>query len=57
MHKNIEIEKKYKSIKHKLHYSLTTNGLLLKDEKFDFLVKHNFSVAISIDGPKAIHDK
>ena len=38
-------------------YSITTNGTLLDDEKIDFLVKHNFSIAISLDGPQCEHDR
>ena len=36
--------------------SMVTNGLLLNDEIIDFLKEHNFSVGISIDGPKKIND-
>jgi len=38
-------------------YNMTTNGTLLDNEKIDFLVKNQFSLLISIDGPKDIHDQ
>jgi uncharacterized protein len=38
-------------------YSLTTNGLLLTDDVSDFLVKHDFTIAISLDGPEQEHDR
>ena len=40
-----------------VHYSITTNATLLDLEKFEFLMKNNFSIMISIDGPKKVHDK
>ena len=36
--------------------SMVTNGILLSDEIIDFLKEFNFSVGISIDGPKEIND-
>ena len=44
---------KQKTIKN----SLQTNGTLLTAEWCQFLKKHNFMVGISLDGPKAIHDR
>lgn len=41
---------------HEVKFGMTTNGTLLKDEKLDFLVKNNFILTLSIDGPKKIHD-
>jgi uncharacterized protein len=38
-------------------FSLTNNGTLLTDEMIEYFQKHNVSLAISIDGPKEIHDK
>jgi len=39
------------------HYSLTTNGTLLDNEKEDFLRAHGFFISISIDGPREEHDR
>lgn len=36
--------------------SLQTNGTLLDEEWCQFLAAENFSVGLSIDGPRAIHD-
>lgn len=38
-------------------FNLTTNGVIKKDEALDFLVKNNFSIHLSLDGPKEIHDR
>lgn len=40
----------------KVTFSMTTNGTLLTPEKFMYLIQHNVSVVVSIDGPKRIHD-
>lgn len=37
--------------------SLSTNGLLLNDSTVDYLVKNNVSIAVSIDGPRMLHDR
>lgn len=39
-----------------IYYNLTTNGTLLTDEIIQFLMKHNISIMISLDGNKEIHD-
>lgn len=39
-----------------IHYAITTNGTLLNDEIGDYFVKHNVSLAISLDGSKKEHD-
>ncbi|MDO5706294.1 MAG: quinohemoprotein amine dehydrogenase maturation protein [Paracoccus sp. (in: a-proteobacteria)] len=38
-------------------FSLTTNGTLLTEEIVDFLDAHRFGLTISMDGPRALHDK
>jgi len=42
-----------KSIK----FTLTTNALLLDDEKIDFLNRENISLILSLDGSPAVHDR
>lgn len=41
----------------KTTFSITTNGTLLTPEKFNYLMKNNVSLVLSVDGPKKIHDK
>ena len=36
--------------------SVTTNGVLLDDRNIDFLVEHDVSCTISLDGPPCMHD-
>lgn len=40
-----------------INYNLTTNGTVFTDEIIEFLIKNNFSVLISLDGPKEVHDE
>ncbi|UZQ83954.1 radical SAM protein [Thermoanaerobacter sp. RKWS2] len=37
-------------------FAVSTNGTLLDHKKLDFLLKHNFSVTVSIDGSEDVHD-
>lgn len=41
----------------KINFYITTNGTIFNDEIIEFLEKHQFSVLISLDGPKEVHDK
>lgn len=41
----------------KVNYTITTNGTLLNDEMACFLSAHDFSVLVSLDGPKELHDR
>lgn len=38
-------------------FIITSNGVLFSDEIIDFLIKYNFKIIISIDGPEYINDK
>ena len=38
-------------------FSLTTNATLLNEAVIDWLDAHRFGITISMDGPKALHDK
>lgn len=38
-------------------YLITTNATLMTDEILDFLVRHDFFITFSLDGPKGIHDR
>ena len=49
------IEKIYSSCG--MRYNLTTNGSLLDEEKADWLMQHNFSISISLNGPEGEHDR
>lgn len=40
-----------------INYSLTTNGYFLNVEIIEFLIKHNVSLTVSLDGPEHIHNK
>ena len=48
------VEKNYPSSN--IKYSVTTNGTLLTSTITDYLIKKQFLITISIDGPKIIHD-
>lgn len=43
--------------KKKFHFTLTTNGVLLDDEKIEFLNKYMKNVVLSLDGREKVHDK
>jgi len=52
----VGLEQKYAGGK-TIHNALQTNGTLLDDDWGQFLADHKFLVGISIDGPRAIHDR
>ena len=45
------LDKKFANYVNKPQYSMITNGSLLNEEICDWLFEHNFSIAISHDGP------
>jgi uncharacterized protein len=40
----------------KVTYTITTNGTLLVPDVYEYLQNNDFSIVISLDGPKQIHD-
>lgn len=38
-------------------FTMTTNGMLLDDEKIEYLNKHMYNVVLSMDGRKEVNDK
>lgn len=51
------IQYNYREFFPNITFSLTTNGSLLSREMIQNLVEYNFSLTISLDGPKEIHDR
>ena len=39
-----------------IHICIVTNGILLKEDKIDFLLDHNVNICISLDGPEKLHN-
>lgn len=54
--KVVALQKPLKGLK-TISNSLQTNGTLLTDKWCQFLKRHDFTVGISLDGPKEIHDR
>ena len=54
--KVVQLQRKYASGK-TIENALQTNGTLLDDEWGGFLKEHDFLVGVSIDGPRALHDR
>ncbi len=52
-----EIVAYIKSVNFSPMLCLTTNGVLLDEEKIKFLVDNNVIISVSLDGPKELHDK
>ena len=50
-------EQRFEAAGKRVNFSLTTNATLLNEKTIDYLDSHRFGIAVSIDGPKAIHDR
>lgn len=50
-------EQRFAALKKPVDFTMTTNATLLTEAKIDWLNAHRFGISISMDGPKAIHDK
>lgn len=55
--KVIFYQKKYQRPGQRIVHSIQTNGILLDREWIQFLKKSGFSIGLSIDGPKWLHDQ
>lgn len=53
----VEIQKRYRPAKKRIINGIQTNGTLLTEEWCRFLAKHEFSIGLSMDGPKEMHDR
>jgi len=53
----IYAREKEKDYNKKFRFTITTNGVLLDDEKIDFINKEMYNVVLSIDGRKSVNDK
>ncbi len=53
VHYGRQIEKEYQK---NFRFTITTNGVLLDDDKIDFINKHMDNVVLSIDGRKEVND-
>lgn len=40
-----------------IQFTITTNGTLFKNNKIDYLLSNNFTIAVSLDGPQQEHDR
>ncbi|NLK71592.1 MAG: thioether cross-link-forming SCIFF peptide maturase [Clostridiales bacterium] len=54
VHYGKTVEKTYRK---NIRFTITTNGLLLDDEKIDYINEHMDNIILSIDGRPEIHDK
>ncbi|MDR7152756.1 uncharacterized protein J2W49_004734 [Hydrogenophaga palleronii] len=50
-------EARFAQLGKQVDFVMTTNATMLNDETVDWLDEHNFGIAISMDGPEAIHDR
>lgn len=50
-------EARFPELGKQVDFVMTTNATLLADDTIDWLNAHRFGLSISIDGPKAIHDR
>lgn len=50
-------EERFASLGAEVSFTLTTNATLLNESLVDWLNEHRFGLTVSMDGPKAMHDK
>jgi serine-type anaerobic sulfatase-maturating enzyme len=54
--RSVELAEKYRGPAQVVQHTFQTDGLLLDDEWCAFFERHGFLVALSIDGPREVHD-
>lgn len=50
-------ERRAPEVGKRVDFSLTTNATLLTEPVVDYLDAHRFGITVSIDGPRAVHDR
>ncbi len=50
-------EPRFAAMGKEVNFTLTTNATLLNEQIVDWLDAHRFGLTVSMDGPKALHDK
>lgn len=50
-------EARFPALGKQVDFIMTTNATMLSDDTIDYLNAHRFGLSVSIDGPKAIHDR
>ncbi len=50
-------ERRFADLEARVDFTMTTNATLLTEELVDWFNEHRFGLTISMDGPKAMHDK
>ncbi len=55
--KVVEIQEELIKEGYKFRNSIQTNGSLIIEDTVDFFKEHNFSIGLSLDGPKELNDK
>ncbi|WP_372740969.1 quinohemoprotein amine dehydrogenase maturation protein [Neptunomonas sp.] len=50
-------EERFSNMEADVSFTMTTNATLLNENLVDWLNEHRFGLTISMDGPKAMHDK
>lgn len=50
-------EKRFAALDARVDFTMTTNATMLNEELVDWFNAHRFGLTVSMDGPKAMHDK
>ncbi len=50
-------EERFAALESEVSFTMTTNATMLNEELVDWFNEHRFGITVSMDGPKAMHDK